>query len=181
MGGWAENMSPGCDVCGCRGGCPNGNMLNGWGAALCSILADFVTSTTAGIDGCWLGTTGFCHCSTSAAAVLHTLLRVLRWPALHWPPTAVELRSRRRWSCGAAPAAAWWQWPPLWGQRPATDRVVARPGPPHRPGRLGAPQWVVEVAKRHRSPPGAAILRRGCLRPVVVVGLRGRTWVSPAV
>lgn len=161
-------MSPGCDVCGCWGGCPNGNMLNGWGAALCSIVADFVTSTTAGIDG-WLGTTGFCHCSTSAAAVLHTLLRVLRWPALHWPPTAVELRSRRRWSCGRP------------GRRLVAVATIMGAAASHRQGggtaRPAAPPRKTRGAAVGCTwPQAGAILRGGCGRWVGC--LRLPWWAS---
>ena len=163
-------MSPGWDVCGCWAGCPNGNMLKGCGAALCSMVpVDFVTSTSTPpqpvLMGGWKGN----HRILSLLLLL--LLLYLWWlqRALFCGCTAVcggQLSTAAlRWGCGGL-------WRPrgprrrlvlavatIMGgagpQRAATDRrVAARPARPHRPGRLGAPQWVVEVAKRHRSPPG---------------------------
>ena len=177
-------MSPGCDVCGCWGGCPKGNMLKGCGAALCSIVADFVTSTStaAGIDGRLGGkpqdfvTAALPLPTVVVAAALHTLLRLhcgVRWPALHWPQraalpsTAVGLR----WVVAAPPpprgrghhygrcgAAA--------GSHRQEGCGTARPPAPPRKTRLAAVGC--RVAKRHRRPARAILRRGGCGRWVRV-------------
>ena len=187
VGGW-ENISPGWDVCGCWGGCPNGNMLKGCGAALCSIVADFVTSTStaAGIDGRLGGkpqdfVTAALPLVVLVAAALHTLLRLhcgVRWPALHWPrcSTAVGLR----WVVAAPPpprgrghhygrcgAAA--------GSHRQEGCGSARPPAPPRKTRLAAVgcrsgQTAPQAGAGHSEEAVAGGF--GCLR--LVVGLRGR-------
>ena len=44
-GAWL-NMSPWWEVGGCWGGCPKGNMLKGWGAALWSMVVTETRTTT---------------------------------------------------------------------------------------------------------------------------------------